>query len=65
MNGVILIKAVLLDFYGTLVEEDDLYISKICNDIVSNSSNEVLPSEVGKYWYKQFSVQSLQPKSTF
>lgn len=49
-----MLKAILLDFYGTLVEEDDIYINAICEDILENSTQSVTKSEVGTYWYTRF-----------
>ena len=51
----IMIKAVLLDFYGTLVEADGLYIKKqICKDIYVNSIKEFSIDKIESYWYKLF-----------
>jgi len=50
-----MIKAIFVDFYGTLVEEDDKIISSIIENIVNNSNNKnVNKNEVGQYWWKEF-----------
>jgi len=49
-----IIRAVFLDFYGTVVEEDDKYIGQICSKIADSSSKHVSASEVGYFWQKDF-----------
>ncbi len=48
-------RAILLDFYGTVVAEDDVPISQICRQIAESSSRGPTPGEVGDYWGQQFS----------
>lgn len=48
-------QAILLDFYGTVVEEDDAYILKVCQEIAEASSATVTAAEVGSYWSRLFS----------
>ncbi|MCM3921761.1 HAD family hydrolase [Frankia sp. AiPs1] len=48
-------QAVLLDFYGTVVEEDDQQIRQICVEISDTSSQPVDPHTVGSYWSDLFS----------
>lgn len=48
-------KAVFLDFYGTLVHEDDEIIPIICEKIKANAQIECSTKEVGSYWWKEFS----------
>jgi len=48
-------KAVFLDFYGTLVHEDDDIIPIICEQIRANSQMECNVKEIGSYWWQQFS----------
>jgi 2-haloacid dehalogenase/putative hydrolase of the HAD superfamily len=49
------VKAIFLDFYGTVVYEDGEVISDICNQIKSNSKKEkVTTSEIGEYWWNEF-----------
>ncbi len=47
--------AILLDFYGTVVEEDDIPIRKICEDISKVSPLTVTAAEIGFYWSYAFS----------
>ncbi|TYS13505.1 HAD family hydrolase [Rossellomorea vietnamensis] len=49
------IKAFFLDFYGTVVHEDGEIISKICNQIKDNSKTEATLTEIGGFWWKEFS----------
>jgi 2-haloalkanoic acid dehalogenase type II len=44
-------KAVFLDYYGTLVEEDDLFIEEICNKIRLSTSMQATSEEIGRYWW--------------
>lgn len=43
-------RAILLDFYGTVVEEDDVPISEICSQISAVSPLRVSAGEVGSCW---------------
>ena len=47
-------RAVLLDFYGTLVEEDDVPIREICDQIAEASTLAATPLEIGEHWARQF-----------
>ncbi len=47
-------QAILLDFYGTVVKEDDSYIQKICQQITQASAWNPTSSEVGSYWSEIF-----------
>jgi len=50
-----MIKALFVDFYGTLVEEDDEIISIIINNIIENSNIKNLKKhDIGQYWWKEF-----------
>lgn len=49
-----MIKCIFIDFFGTLVEEDDLYISDIVQRIHSSSKTITTTSEISKYWYNSF-----------
>ncbi|MBA2937133.1 HAD family hydrolase [Paenibacillus sp. CGMCC 1.16610] len=49
------IKAVFLDFYGTLVHEDDEIIPDICEQIKSSSESICEIDEIGKFWWNVFS----------
>lgn len=48
-----MVKAVFIDFYGTLVQEDTEVISELTKRIY-NSGEAVKPSEIGIYWWKFF-----------
>lgn len=48
-------KAILLDFYGTLVEEDDEIISSLCKKLAFSSQKKASESDIGYYWWKKFS----------
>lgn len=48
------IKAVLLDFYGTVVEEDDAAIGQICREVADAATGPATPEEVGAYWGRVF-----------
>jgi 2-haloacid dehalogenase/putative hydrolase of the HAD superfamily len=47
-------RAILLDFYGTVVEEDHGPIAAICDQVARASSQAVTPREVGAYWGRRF-----------
>lgn len=47
-------RAVLLDFYGTLVEEDDAVIARIVERIASAAGAD--PLEVGRRWSESFAA---------
>ena len=47
-------RALLLDFYGTVVEEDDVQIGQICDTIAEASPLAVTPTEVGSFWGRVF-----------
>jgi FMN phosphatase YigB (HAD superfamily) len=46
---------VFLDFYGTLVHEDDVFIAEICKCILSTSAIQTTTVDIGKYWWKSCS----------
>ncbi|HKL98857.1 MAG TPA: HAD family hydrolase [Mobilitalea sp.] len=46
-------KAIFLDFYGTVVHEDDTVIEKITQEIFE-TGNAADKSEIGTYWWKEF-----------
>lgn len=48
-------RAVFLDFYGTLVHEDDDIIPLICERIRESASIECMNQEIGRYWWSEFS----------
>ena len=47
-------RVILLDFYGTVVEEDDVPISEICRQISAVSPLRATAGEVGSYWSDLF-----------
>lgn len=49
------IKAIFLDFYGTLVHEDDEIIPFICKEIQETAKVDCEVREIGKYWWGVFS----------
>jgi HAD superfamily hydrolase (TIGR01549 family) len=49
------IKAIFLDFYGTLVHEDDEIIPLICKEIQESALEECDVNEIGRHWWKVFS----------
>ncbi|MFD0675220.1 HAD family hydrolase [Cohnella sp. GCM10027633] len=48
-------KAVFLDFYGTLVHEDDDILPIIYDQIRANTDVECTSREIGSFWWKEFS----------
>lgn len=50
------IKALFLDFYGTVVHEDDEVIPVICDKISRTSSVECDVREIGQFWWDGFSA---------
>jgi 2-haloacid dehalogenase/putative hydrolase of the HAD superfamily len=47
-------RAILLDFYGTVVEEDRAPIVLVCNEIIKTSSRAITLEEVRIYWVHTF-----------
>jgi 2-haloacid dehalogenase/putative hydrolase of the HAD superfamily len=54
VNQGFLPHALLLDFYGTVVEDDDVPIGQICDRIVEASPLAVTSAEIGSYWGRVF-----------
>jgi 2-haloacid dehalogenase/putative hydrolase of the HAD superfamily len=48
------LRGIMLDFYGTLVHEDDISIAAITALIHEHTPHAVTPSEVGRFWYESF-----------
>ncbi|MCP4100601.1 MAG: HAD family hydrolase [Lentisphaerae bacterium] len=48
-------EAVLLDFYGTVVHEDDVVIDQICKTISQTAGAQATPNEIGSCWWATFS----------
>lgn len=49
------LRGILLDFYGTLVHEDDEVIPLICDEVRRTSSVETTSKAIGHYWWSVFS----------
>ncbi|MCT2536886.1 HAD family hydrolase [Aquibacillus koreensis] len=50
------VKAIFLDFYGTVVHEDEKVITNICEQIKANSQTDATVSEIGGVWWKELST---------
>lgn len=48
-------RGILLDFYGTVVHEDDVLISEIRAEISAAATEPIEPSAVGSLWWRIFS----------
>lgn len=59
-NETIWPRAILLDFYGTIVEEDGAQIEQVCREIARASSKAAIPKEVKSYWGRTFGEMFLQ-----
>jgi len=53
-----MVKAVFLDFYGTVVHEDGNVVRQISREI-SDTGNVQDPSEIGSYWWNAFQTAFL------
>jgi 2-haloacid dehalogenase len=51
------LKGLLLDFYGTVVEEDDDVVASICGRAAASTSGRVTPVQVGNAWWQEFRAQ--------
>ncbi|WP_435921488.1 HAD family hydrolase [Paenibacillus sp. DYY-L-2] len=49
------VKAIFLDFYGTLVHEDDEIIPLICKEVRQNAVEPCDIKEIGSHWWQGFS----------
>jgi len=49
-------RGILLDFYGTLVHEDDEIIPVICETIRRHACLPISPSDIGHLWWSSFSA---------
>jgi 2-haloacid dehalogenase/putative hydrolase of the HAD superfamily len=47
-----------MDFYGTIVEEDDIHIAKICTQVALASGRAVTAATVGQIWGRAFAELS-------
>ncbi|TCM93333.1 2-haloacid dehalogenase/putative hydrolase of the HAD superfamily [Paenibacillus sp. BK033] len=48
-------KAVFLDFYGTLVHEDDDILPSIYEQIRASAATPCAPGDIGQYWWRTLS----------
>lgn len=46
-------KAIFIDFYGTVVHEDGAVIKKVTQEIFDTGSVDDI-SEIGAYWWNEF-----------
>ena len=47
-------RAILLDFYGTVVEEDHAVVGRICTAIAKASPTEATATEISSHWGREF-----------
>ena len=47
-------RAILLDFYGTIVEEDDPVVASICQEIAAASRTPATVDEIASSWWRVF-----------
>ncbi len=47
-------KAILLDFYGTVVREDTAVLLSICEEVVRVAVSDLSVEDAATYWWKQF-----------
>lgn len=52
--GLMSIKAIFMDFYGTVVHEEEESLIAICHKIKDNSNTNASVEEIGHYWMKSF-----------
>ena len=45
-------EALLLDFYGTVVHEDDEVVASICRTIADTTNLSAEPSDIGRHWWQ-------------
>ncbi len=55
-----MIKAVFIDFYGTVVHEDGEVIKQVSQEIYS-TGKVTDKSEIGTYWWNEFQKHLIQP----
>ncbi len=49
-------RAILLDFYGTVVHDDDQPLAEICRRVAAASSPPITAREVAAYWNRSFAA---------
>jgi hypothetical protein len=47
-------RALLVDFYGTLVQDDDDVVARICSDVADELGRPVVATEVARQWSGTF-----------
>ncbi len=47
-------RAILLDFYGTVVEQSSIPVKRVCDEIAKACSEPVDPEEINSYWWHIF-----------
>ena len=52
---MITVRAILLDFYGTIVHEDDVVIAAVTGQIADSIDRTEAAAEIGSYWWRSFS----------
>ncbi len=48
------LRALLVDFYGTLVRDDDVVVARICSDVAAELGGPVMATEVARQWSGTF-----------
>jgi beta-phosphoglucomutase-like phosphatase (HAD superfamily) len=46
------LKALLFDFFGTIVKEADTYVEQICEEIARHLQNHFSPHAIAKQWFQ-------------
>ncbi len=57
----VMVRGVLLDFYGTVVAEDDDIVAAICRDVAACAAVPVTPAQVGAAWWQAFQAAMAAP----
>jgi 2-haloacid dehalogenase/putative hydrolase of the HAD superfamily len=53
-------RGILLDFYGTVVKEDNAQMESICNEVAEASATQVSPKDVNSRWGRVFDEMCLE-----
>ncbi|MFC0627843.1 HAD family hydrolase [Kribbella deserti] len=56
-----MIKGLLLDFYGTVVEDDDAYMERIAAYVASRASVPISADDVGRAWTQEYYAAASGP----
>lgn len=54
MRTSVKIEGILLDFYGTVVHEDDDLVDQVCRNIARSATARCSAEDVGTYWWERF-----------